>query len=437
MSVDALDQTKHTEDPTYDSRTGNGFGGLHVVDESPGSAPEQGAPPVHENAVGEPRTGGAGGDGREQSASSTVSNDAITGTLESRGTDHGAEVASSSVEPVADREARAHRRRRVNPDSGIFIRVIVVGVVLLGLVAFAISFVALMDIAHWLGLPRWMHWSIPVFIDLAILIYAGAVLIHKARGESTVISWLVLLTFTAVSVVANSAHAIAYGSGTEWESWIGAGIAAMVPMAIFIATEQLARIAVENPQTRRREVQDATRWEATLAEQERERLEMEAQYAEQKAELTARRAAAERQAQLEQEEHETQLAIARAEREKRVKEATKTQEPESQPGYQGAQGNGVPTTPRRIQGSVQPTPTQDSAQSSTGEPARQVSRPRTSSAVATSEAWVRDQVEAGHTPTGMELAEALGLSERTARRHLQKIKETHPEWFSEEGQADE
>src|SRR5699024_4233509 len=127
---------------------------------------------------------------------------------------------------------------RVNPDSGVFICVVMTGVAIAGLVAFAISFVALYSVAEWLGLPPWMWCAVPVFIDLASLVYAGLVLVHKARGESTWPSWIALGAFTLLSVVANGAHALAHDHDASWQAYIGVLIAAMVPIAIFVATEQ-------------------------------------------------------------------------------------------------------------------------------------------------------------------------------------------------------
>lgn len=73
--------------------------------------------------------------------------------------------------------------RRVNPNDGRFIRAVVAGTAVAGLVAFSISFAALYEVAAWLGLPPFMHRAVPVFIDLAILVYAGSVLVHESRGE--------------------------------------------------------------------------------------------------------------------------------------------------------------------------------------------------------------------------------------------------------------
>src|SRR5699024_11629988 len=88
--------------------------------------------------------------------------------------------------------------KRMNPDSGLFIRVVVTGVIIAGLVAFAISFVALYSVAEWLGLLPWMWWAVPVFIDLAILVYAGLVVVHTSRGDGSGRSWVAVVSFATM-----------------------------------------------------------------------------------------------------------------------------------------------------------------------------------------------------------------------------------------------
>lgn len=103
--------------------------------------------------------------------------------------------------------------RRINPDSlrTLWFTVALVGV--LGLTSFMVSFNGLHDVAAWVGLPWWMRWAVPIFIDIAILAYSMAAVIHRARGEATWPTWLTPGVFTGVSVVANAAHALAKGEG--------------------------------------------------------------------------------------------------------------------------------------------------------------------------------------------------------------------------------
>lgn len=134
--------------------------------------------------------------------------------------------------------------RRINPDSLTTLWFTVILICTLGLCSFMVSFNGLHDVAAWVGLPWWMRWAVPIFIDIAILAYSMAAVIHRARHETVWPTWVTLGAFTAVSVVANAAHALSIGEGqTVVQSWIGAGIAAMAPIAVFAATEQLSRLA--------------------------------------------------------------------------------------------------------------------------------------------------------------------------------------------------
>lgn len=384
---------------------------LHAVEpESSTTAADRGVPPAFDDAAGEPQAGGTGGDEDKNRGTDSVSLASSDGISADQGEGSRGRTAAS----------RPARGRRVNPDSGPFIRLIVAGVTILGLVAFAISFVALMEVAAWLGLPSWMAWAVPVFIDLAILVYAAAVLVHRARGERTIASWTALTIFTLLSVVANSAHALAYGSTDSWQSLVGAGMAAMVPIAIFTATEQLARVAVEDPKTRDRELQEATRWEAVQAEQEQQMVELEAQRDEQKRRLEQEREEARRQAELESEEHETRLAIARAQRERRIEQAVAEDSGEAS----AAPVAQVPSAPRTEKGSTQDR--QASSASSSG------GSSRGRQPVEDAADWVRRQIEAGVEPVGTTFAEEFGVSDRTARRRLRDVRSAHPELFGDD-----
>ena len=201
--------------------------------------------------------------------------------------------------------------RRVNPNDGRFIRAVVAGTAVAGLVAFSISFAALYEVAAWLGLPPFMHWAVPVFIDLAILVYAGSVLVHESRGESARASWWALGAFTGLSMIANGAHAWSAENASVWQSVVGALIAVMVPVAVFVATDQLARVAVENPDSRRAERASQVSEEAeqlkAQAELDRQRAELEAELAASRWQIEAQRREAEREAEVAEARHRQEL----------------------------------------------------------------------------------------------------------------------------------
>src|SRR5699024_2178090 len=281
----------------------------------------------------------------------------------------------------------------VNPDSGVFIRVVMTGVAIAGLVAFAISFVALYSVAEWLGVPPWMWWAVPVFIDLAILVYAGLVLVHKALGESTWPSWIALGAFTLLSVVANGAHALAHDHDASWQAYIGVLIAAMVPIAIFVATEQLSRVAIQDLNSQKAEMREQLELETFEAEQQQQRDELAFEREQRRWEREHQHAKAQRDVELEQREHELMLA-------KLPHQAS----------------NGTDAT--------QKTEVQQPS-----------SAPKTKTAVRQSAGddelidFVRQSVAQGIEITGALVAEYLKVSDRTGRRRIKELQHSRPELF--------
>lgn len=305
--------------------------------------------------------------------------------------------------------------RRVNPNDGRFIRAVVIGTSIAGLVAFSISFAALYEVAAWLGLPPFMHWAVPVFIDLAILTYAGSVLVHESRGEPARASWWALGAFTGLSVVANGAHAWSAANESVWQSVVGVLIAAMVPVAVFVATDQLARVAVENPASRRAE-------RAAEMDEEAEVLRVQAELAARREELEAEREArrVERERERRQAKFEAELEHARHRREL---EAVAREAEQSQDSAR--EDEGAPSSPVVTVRALEPVKTVE-------EPATALEAP--SGAEVT--AWIVARCESGECPSAGEIAEWAGCSERTGRRRLADVRAARPELFTdEEGQA--
>lgn len=166
----------------------------------------------------------------------------------------GSTLVRDTVAPqAADRQVGSSR---IDPDTR-GVQWTVVGLVgLLGLTSFAVSFRALHDVAAWAGIGPGLQWAVPVFIDGAIGTYALAVLVHRSRGEAVWPSWTSLGVFTAMSVAANAAHAVAAPQDEWWQTWVGAVLAALAPLGVFAATEQMARLVVLRPQDRERLAQE-------------------------------------------------------------------------------------------------------------------------------------------------------------------------------------
>jgi len=318
------------------------------------------------------------------------------------------EATTSVTTPRRIDQARSSKSR-INPDDPVFVRVITVGVGFAGLVAFGVSFVTLMEVGAWLGLPRWMHWAVPAFIDTAILVYAGSVLIHKTRGERTWPSWLLLGTFTALSVIANAAHALAYGQAqTAWQGIIGAVIAGMVPMAVFAATEQLSRVAVEDPISRRHELEAQATWLAEQAERERRQLEVEAE-----------RERARQETEIAREQHVTQLEIVRAQREALATQAAQAAE--------RGEVFALPQSPKLA--SVPAPSTEEPATEPSPEPKPAAPKPRSSDLNEVVE-FISTRTEQDLDTSGADLANEFGFSDKTGRRRLSALRKSHPHIFT-------
>lgn len=156
------------------------------------------------------------------------------------------DLDSSSKAKTATRSG--HGSDRINPDSIVTLWLTVGLVCFLAVASFMVSFTGLHEVAEWAGLPLWLRWAVPVFIDVAILAYTMAVLIHRHRGERTWASWVSLAGFTLFSMIANGAHALSIPHPDDVQRVIGAAVASMAPVAVFAATEQLGRLAIRRPE---------------------------------------------------------------------------------------------------------------------------------------------------------------------------------------------
>ena len=288
---------------------------------------------------------------------------------------------------------------RIDPDTR-GVQWTVVGLVgLLGLTSFAVSFRALHDVAAWAGIGPGLQWAVPVFIDGAILTYALAVLVHRSRGESVWPSWVSLAVFTAMSVAANGAHAVAAPQELWWQTWVGAALAALAPLGVFAATEQMARLVVLRPQDR----------EALSAVE------------------PALPASAVEEAQL---QNETP-SPAPGEWEQRDHHAPTTVVPaEAGPELSEVQAEPVPDLP--VEEELQADEEAEEA-----EEAPEVDEPDEASTGAEEPseedfvAWVQQRRREGEPITGPTAGAFLGVSERTGRNRIKELRSARPELFEE------
>lgn len=134
---------------------------------------------------------------------------------------------------------------RLNPDTRGVVIITTALVGTLAVTSFIASASALVAVAAWAALPPALGWTIPVTIDGGILAYTAVALVHRHRGEGVFRAWGAVGAFTAISAGANAAYALALGGDRpQWQVLVGAGIAALMPVAVMAATHALAGIAV-------------------------------------------------------------------------------------------------------------------------------------------------------------------------------------------------
>jgi hypothetical protein len=139
--------------------------------------------------------------------------------------------------------------KRINPDAIPVLATAVALVTILMVTSFIVSFSGIYTVSAWTGLPEILQWLPALFIDAAILAYTISLVVFKARGESTWRTLTGLASFAAISVIANVAHTMSFwnGSLTDFRAWIGVLITAAAPIAVLLASEEITRLAFEQP----------------------------------------------------------------------------------------------------------------------------------------------------------------------------------------------
>lgn len=283
---------------------------------------------------------------------------------------------------------------RINPDSITTLWLTVGLVCFLAVASFMVSFTGLHEVAAWAGLPVWLRWAVPVFIDVAILAYTMAVLIHRHRGERTWASWVSLAGFTFFSMVANGAHALSIGHPDDVQRIIGAAVAALAPVAVFAATEQLGRLVirrpVQQPATAAYPVPSRTGSSTPLGGLTDERSQASSQH------------------------------IATAP----VAEGVTSLPPAVPPVTKESDTDPTTDVEVFVQASSEASGTSGAVRPVVSVVGR---KPR----AADLQAWVKAVVASGTQPTGKDAAEFLGVSERTGRARLTALKKAEPDLFNE------
>ena len=97
--------------------------------------------------------------------------------------------------------------------------------------AFFLSFESLRDLAVQIGIAQEIAWLYPAIIDGAIIVFSLSVLRSNLMQERTVYPWVLVSTFTLLSVVLNIIHA--------QKELLAQFLAAIPPVALFLSFELL------------------------------------------------------------------------------------------------------------------------------------------------------------------------------------------------------
>lgn len=108
-----------------------------------------------------------------------------------------------------------------------------------GAIAFSMSFTALTDLAAQNGVPASQAWGFPLIVD-GLMLGATAATVAMKNKASRAYAYGALGLGSLLSVAGNAAHAIQNDFGP-----IGVGIAAIVPIILFIVTHLTVLLARE------------------------------------------------------------------------------------------------------------------------------------------------------------------------------------------------
>jgi hypothetical protein len=139
---------------------------------------------------------------------------------------------------------------RIDPDSRGVLLLAVSLVMILMISSFVVSFFGIWGIAaETTNIPQPITWIPALFLDAAILAYTISYFVFQSRGEPVWRTRLALWTFALLSVAANIAHTVQIFTPetTLINIIVGLGITASAPVAVVLASEEVARLAFKKP----------------------------------------------------------------------------------------------------------------------------------------------------------------------------------------------
>lgn len=109
-------------------------------------------------------------------------------------------------------------------------------VLLLALMAFALSYASLQHLAASNGVGSWLAYVWPLLLDFAMVVFSLAILRASLRGERAVYAWTLTLTFGALATAANVFDVTTFGLPPVY---VQVAVKALPPVALILAFELL------------------------------------------------------------------------------------------------------------------------------------------------------------------------------------------------------
>lgn len=167
-----------------------------------------------------------------------------------------AAIGELRTAPKMVRRRRTGAPARLAADDIRFFLVILGGVVAFALASFAASFAGQYAMAPNTGLPEYLWWLVPVFIDLPIIVLSLATLIFRARGQRVWHTWAIVIALTGLSSAINVAHVLDAGSRSGLDAGstglaLGAVVMGGAPWLVLVSFEELGRLGIKPPEKKR------------------------------------------------------------------------------------------------------------------------------------------------------------------------------------------
>lgn len=110
-------------------------------------------------------------------------------------------------------------------------------VVLIAIAAFVLSFDALESLAESNGIKSPLSYLFPLIIDGAMIAFSLSALRGALAGERTWWAWVLIVSFTAVSMTLNGLHANEINVQSSEINYVGIAIAALAPLVVLLTFE--------------------------------------------------------------------------------------------------------------------------------------------------------------------------------------------------------